>query len=211
MNEEAVQKQKMTKKQRITLIVLASVAAFLILAMLAGFWIMRSRFQLKYVDLIQKYSEEYNLEPTYVAAVIYTESKYRERAVSGVGARGLMQIMPNTAADIANDLGEAFDPNRAEDLEKLYDPETSIRYGCYYLRKLLDTEWADQNPAVALAAYNGGPENAKKWLKEYMLDSSGKIAYIPYPETSNYVKRVLQAQKVYAFLYSEQLKKTTED
>ncbi len=209
MSEETVQKPRMTKRQRVTLIVLSSVAVFLVLALLATFWIMRSLFQLKYVDLIQKYCEEYDLEPSYVAAVIYTESKYRERALSGADARGLMQIMPNTAADIAREFGEDFDPDDPGDLERLYDPETSIRYGCYYLRKLLDR--FDRNPAVALAAYNGGPENTAKWLKEYGLDSKGRIAYIPFPETSNYVKRVFRAQKVYEFLYSDQLKRTSED
>lgn len=209
MSEETVQKPRMTKRQRVTLIVLSSVAVFLVLALLATFWIMRSLFQLKYVDLIQKYCEEYDLEPSYVAAVIYTESKYRERALSGADARGLMQIMPKTAADIAREFGEDFDPDDPGDLERLYDPETSIRYGCYYLRKLLDR--FDRNPAVALAAYNGGPENTAKWLKEYGLDSKGRIAYIPFPETSNYVKRVFRAQKVYEFLYSDQLKRTSED
>ncbi len=209
MSEETVQKTRMTKKQRITLIVLASVAVFLALAMLTTFWIMRSHFRLKYVELIRQYSEEYDLEPSFVAAVIYTESKYRERAVSGAGARGLMQIMPETAADIAKDLGEPFDPENPEDLEKLFDPETSIRYGCRYLRQQLDR--FDQNPAVALAAYNAGPSNAAKWLADYKLDSKGRIAYIPFPETSNYVKRVLSSQKVYEFLYADQLKKTTED
>lgn len=209
MSEETVQKPRMTKRQRVTLIVLSSVAVFLVLTLLATFWIMRSLFQLKYVDLIQKYCEEYDLEPSYVAAVIYTESKYRERALSGADARGLMQIMPNTAADIAREFGEDFDPDDPGDLERLYDPETSIRYGCYYLRKLLDR--FDRNPAVALAAYNGGPENTAKWLKEYGLDSKGRIAYIPFPETSNYVKRVFRAQKVYEFLYSDQLKRTSED
>ncbi len=201
--------QRMSKKQKTTLIVLSAIALLLILAALAAFFAVKSRLQLKYPELITKYCEEYDLDPTYVAGVIYTESKFRDRAISRVGARGLMQIMPNTAADIANALGEPFDPENPNDLEKLYDPETSIRYGCYYLRQQLDR--FDQNAAVTLAAYNGGPENAAKWLKEYGLDDSGRIKYIPYPETSNYVTRVFRAQKIYAFLYSKELAKNTED
>ncbi len=201
--------QRMSKKQKTTLIVLTLVAVFLILAILAGIFVVRSRFRLKYPELIRKYSAEYGLDPTYVAGVIYTESKFRERAVSRVGARGLMQIMPKTGAEIAQALGERLDPENADDLERLFDPETSIRYGCYYLRQQLDR--FDQNAAVTLAAYNAGPEKAAKWLKEYGLDDDGRIKYIPYPETSNYVTRVFGAQKIYAFLYAKELTEKTED
>lgn len=209
MNEETAQKQRMSKKQRTTLIVLAAVAVFLVIAMLTAYAVMRLQFRLRYDDMIRRYSREYDLDPSFVAAVIYTESKYRERAESGPGARGLMQIMPDTAADIARSLGERFDKDDPEDLERLFDPETSIRYGCFYLRQQLDR--FDQNPAVALAAYNGGPENAARWLREYGLDSKGRIAYIPYPETSNYVKRVFSAQKIYMLIYADKLKLTTEE
>ena len=201
--------QRMSKKQKTTLIVLTLVAVFLILAILAGIFAVRSRFRLKYPELIRKYSAEYGLDPTYVAGVIYTESKFRERAVSRVGARGLMQIMPKTGAEIAQALGERLDPENSDDLERLFDPETSIRYGCYYLRQQLDR--FDQNAAVTLAAYNAGPEKAAKWLKEYGLDDDGRIKYIPYPETSNYVTRVFGAQKIYAFLYTKELTEKTED
>ena len=69
----------------------------------------------------------------------------------------------------------------------------------------------DQNPAVALAAYNAGPNKAALWLSEYGLDSKGRIAYIPYEETKNYVNRVLQAQENYENLYPDQLAVKTED
>ena len=199
----------MSKKQKTTLFVLIAIAICLVLLMAAAVWVVRTRFQLKYDDLIRQYSEEYDLDPSFVAGVIYTESKYRERAVSSAGARGLMQIMPKTAADIAREFGEPFDPENPDDLEKLFDPETSIRYGCHYLRQQLDR--FDQNEAVTLAAYNGGPENAAKWLNQYGLDSKGQIAYIPFQETSNYVKRVFQAQKIYRILYPDALTIKTED
>jgi len=207
MSEAAAEDPRMSKKQKTTLIVLAMVMACLILTSLIVFWIlpriMRERFQLKYVDLIQKYSEEYDLEPSLVAGVICIESKFREDAVSRAGARGLMQIMPSTGEEIAEALGIAF---HAEDL---FDPETSIRFGCYYLRQQLDR--FDQNPAVALAAYNAGPNKAALWLSEYGLDSKGRIAYIPYEETKNYVNRVLQAQENYENLYPDALAGKTEE
>ena len=207
MNETNAEDVRMTKKQKTTLIVLAMIMACLILTSLIVFWMiprfMRSRFQLKYVELIQKYSEEYDLEPSFVAGVISTESKFKEEAVSRAGARGLMQIMPATGEEIAEALGVTFH------VEDLFEPETSIRFGCYYLRQQLDR--FDQNKAVALAAYNAGPNKAAQWLSEYGLDSRGRIAYIPYEETKNYVNRVLQAEENYANLYPNELAGKTEE
>lgn len=201
MNETGAEDVRMSKKQKTTLIVLAMIMACLILTSLIVFWIlpgiMRSRFQLKYTELIRQYSEEYDLEPAFVAGVICTESKFKEEAVSRAGARGLMQIMPATGEEIAEALGVPFH------IENLFDPETSIRFGCYYLRQQLDR--FDQNKAVALAAYNAGPHKAAQWLSEYGLDSRGRIAYIPYEETKNYVNRVLQAEENYANLYPNEL------
>ena len=114
-----------------------------------------------------------------------------------------MQIMPETGAEIAEALGEPYA------VDNLFDPDTSIRYGCFYLRQQLDR--FDGNKAVALAAYNAGPNKAALWLSEYGLDSRGRIAYIPYEETRNYVKRVLQAQENYENLYPEALAIKTED
>ena len=207
MNETDAEELRMSKKQKTALIVLSMVLACLILTSLIVFWIlpqvMRSQFQLKYADLIQKYSEEYALEPSFVAGVIYAESKFHEEAVSRAGARGLMQIMPATGQEIAEALEVPFH------VEDLFDPETSIRFGCYYLRAQLDR--FDQNTAVALAAYNAGPNKAAEWLREYGLDSRGRIAYIPYEETKNYVNRVLQAQENYKNLYPQELAKKTEE
>lgn len=207
MNETSAEDVRMSKKQKTTLIVLAMIAACLILTSLIVFWIlpgiMRSRFQLKYTELIRKYSEEYDLEPAFVAGVIYTESKFKDEAVSRAGARGLMQIMPATGEEISEALGVAFH------VEDLFEPETSIRFGCYYLRQQLDR--FEENKAVALAAYNAGPNKAAQWLAEYGLDSKGRIAYIPYEETKNYVNRVLQAQENYENLYPVELAGKTEE
>ena len=157
----------------------------------------------QYSDLIRKYAAEYDLEPSFVAGVICVESRFSEEAVSRAGARGLMQIMPATGEEIAEALGVPFH------VEDLFEPETSIRFGCYYLRQQLDR--FDQNAAVALAAYNAGPNKAAQWLSEYGLDSKGRIAYIPYEETKNYVNRVLQAQENYQNLYPDVLAGGTEE
>lgn len=208
MNEPTPNKVPMTKKQKTILIVLSAVAACIILSSIAVFWaiptVMRTQFKLKYEKLILQYSERYDLDPALVAGVIYTESSFRENATSRVGAKGLMQIMPDTGREIAESLGEPFDE------ENLYDPETSIRYGCWYLRKQMDR--FDQNVAVTLAAYNAGPHRAEQWLSEYGLDSKGRIAYIPFEETRNYVDRVFQTRENYAALYDwEKLASQSEE
>ena len=206
MSEQS-EKQPITKKQKTALIVLAMVAACLILTSVTVFWVLptvlKARFKLAHVDLIKQYSETYDLDPALVCAVIYTESSFKENATSRVGAKGLMQIMPQTGQEIADALGEPFSEDR------LYDPEVSIRYGCYYLREQLDR--FDQNEAVTLAAYNAGPHRAELWISEYGLDSKGHIRYIPFGETDRYVDKVLQARENYANLYAKELAKDTED
>ena len=208
MNEEVLEEQpKVSKKQKTVLIVLAMVAACLLISAVLVFWalpaVLRARFKLDYADEIRAYSAEYELEPSLVAGVIYTESGFDPEATSRVGARGLMQIMPDTGREIAEALNEPFDE------EKLFEPDVSIRYGCFYLRQQLDR--FDQNVAVTLAAYNAGPNRASLWLSEYGLDSRGRIAYIPFGETSRYVDKVLQAQENYAALYRTELKPKTEE
>lgn len=199
--------RKISKKQRTVLIVLAMIAVCLIISAVTVFWVLpnvlRSRFKLEHADLIKAYSEQYELDPALVCGVIYTESGFRTNATSRVGAKGLMQIMPDTGREIAEALGETFDENN------LFDPEVSIRYGCYYLREQLDR--FDQNEAVTLAAYNAGPHRAELWISEYGLDSKGHIRYIPFGETDRYVDKVLQAKENYAMLYAKELAIDTED
>lgn len=199
--------RKISKKQRTVLIVLAMIAVCLIISAVTVFWVLpnvlRSRFKLEHADLIKAYSKQYELDPALVCGVIYTESGFRTNATSRVGAKGLMQIMPDTGREIAEALGETFDENN------LFDPEVSIRYGCYYLREQLDR--FDQNEAVTLAAYNAGPHRAELWISEYGLDSKGHIRYIPFGETDRYVDKVLQAKENYAMLYAKELAIDTED
>lgn len=205
--ETKINDPKLSKKQKTLLIVLGMIAISLFVSSVMVFGVLprvlKNRFKLKYADLICKYSEEFDLDPTLVAGVIYTESGFNEQATSRVGARGLMQIMPDTGREIAQSLGEYFDE------DQLYRPEVSIRFGCYYLREQLDR--FDQNVPVTLAAYNAGPHRAELWISEYGLDSKGHICYIPYGETERYVKRVLQAQDNYAHLYPDELLIQTED
>lgn len=187
----------MTEKQKKVLKLGAWIAGALLLLLIicvvlipAG---LKQLFRLDYSDWIASYSEENQLDPYLVSAVIFCESRFDPSAVSRVGARGLMQVMPATGQEIADLLGESFDE------DKLFDPETSIRYGTFYLGQQMKR--FDGNPAVVLAAYNAGPHRAEQWIGEYGFDSRNHIAYIPFKETDQYVNRVLLVQTVYRVLY----------
>ncbi|MCL6560983.1 MAG: lytic transglycosylase domain-containing protein, partial [Firmicutes bacterium] len=132
-----------------------------------------------------------------LAAVMKTESNFNSRAVSDKGARGLMQVMPDTGRWIAKQMGEpVFDPDR------LFDPETSIKLGAWYIADLKREFRGDA--VLILAAYNGGRGNVKEWISKNGLSAGeGSIDRIPFPETRQYVRKVLIYQKVYKYLYKE--------
>lgn len=148
-----------------------------------------------YRDITLHYAQSYKVDPLLLAAIMKAESNFNQRAVSERGARGLMQIMPDTGRWIADQLGDhAFDP------ENLFEPETSIKFGAWYIADLMKEFQGDT--VLALAAYNGGRGNVKEWLNRKDL-SSGiiKIEQIPFPETRYYIKKVLLYYRIYKFLY----------
>jgi soluble lytic murein transglycosylase len=153
---------------------------------------------LAHEDIIRQQAEAKELDPSLLAAVIYTESKFRD-ATSHAGARGLMQITPETARYIANlSGGSAFEQG------DLSTPQVNISYGAYYLRYLLGRY--EHNTVLALAAYNGGEGNVDRWLAEASSSERtfGK-AQIPFTETREYVDRVIDARVLYREKYSREL------
>lgn len=139
------------------------------------------------------------LDPFFIAAVIRTESSFRENAVSPEGARGLMQLLPSTAEWIAAQNGENdFHP------DKLFEPRYNITAGTRYLADLL--RQFEGNEVAALAAYNGGRGRVQRWLEEGLWDGSeATLARIPFGETRAFVKRVLKNYRSYRELYEEDL------
>lgn len=148
-------------------------------------------------DLIERYAREYNLDPAFVTAIIRNESSFRTEAESSVGARGLMQMMPDTAEWIAGKLGESYD------FDLLYTPEVSIRYGCWYLGYLSDLFAGD--PVLVCAAYHAGQGEVWGWLGESDVSPDGvsvPISNIPISQTKQYAERVTTAYGIYrALLY----------
>lgn len=151
-------------------------------------------FPVQYWDLIRKYSALHTLDPYLVAALINQESTFDAGIRSSADAWGLMQVLPSTGREYARTLGIA--PFRTS---KLTDPETNIRIGTAFFADLLK-QFAE--PAAALAAYNAGESRAAKWLAERPgVDRDQFIDDIPFPETQNYVKRVIGSAEDYRLLY----------
>lgn len=175
-------------------------AAFLVIGYLVLTEKMEKRtYPLFYTDIIVKEAAAYELDPYFVAAVIYCESGGRETVVSHKGATGLMQIMPKTGEWIAEKL-EMDDYSE----ERLKEPEVNIRMGCWYLSYLFKRY--EGNSVHALAAYNAGPGNVSKWLEDPQYTQDGQLTDIPFDETAAYVKKVLAAQEKYRELYEEELR-----
>jgi len=147
---------------------------------------------LRHEDIIRQQADEKGVDASLIAAVIYAESRFRDQT-SDAGARGLMQITPETALDIAR-RSEA----QTFVIKDLGDPQINISYGTYHLRDLLDL-YGD-NEVAALAAYNAGPGNVDAWG-----GSDLKLENIRFPETRAYVEDVLDKQDEYRREYPREL------
>lgn len=142
----------------------------------------------KYEKYVKKYCEIYSLEPSLIFAMIRAESGFDKNAVSDVGACGLIQIMPSTGEEIANKLGK-------NDYD-IFDAETNICFGCYYIRFLIDRY---DDIVLGLSAYNAGLNNVDCWISDGF---SGNCEEIPVSQTRNYVKKVLNSRKIYKSILS---------
>ena len=153
---------------------------------------------LRHEDIIRQQAREKRLDPALVAAVIYEESKFVDQT-SHAGARGLMQITPETARFIARRSG-----GTAFVQEDLATPQINISYGAYYLRYLIDRYQGDET--LAVAAYNAGETNVNSWIRDAGgMDEFGVDTHIPFPETREYVRGVLKHRKEYAEHYRAEL------
>ncbi len=156
------------------------------------------RYPLRHEELLITWSEEFELEPWHVAAVVCCESGFWEQSVSKVGARGLMQIMPETGEWLAGKFGEESQYR----VDVLFDPETNLKYGCWYLGWLMRRYEGDR--ILVTIAYHAGHGKVDSWLKKPEISPDGKtipVENIPYDATRSYVRRVLRACEKYQKLY----------
>jgi soluble lytic murein transglycosylase len=153
---------------------------------------------LKHDDIIRQQAEDKDLDPALIAAVIYEESRFKDQT-SHAGARGLMQITPDTADFIAKHSGgDLFEQS------DLASPQINIAYGSYFLRFLLDHY--EGNEGAALAAYNAGITNVDGWVeKAGGIDSFEAGDDVPFPETRAYVDNVLDSRGDYREHYGDEL------
>ncbi len=157
----------------------------------------RAQHPLYYSDLITLYAGEQNLDPALVSAVILCESSFDPKAESRLGARGLMQLMPDTAEWVAHKYNE---DGAGYSFDNLYDPETNIRYGTWYLGYLSRRFGGDATKIVC--AYHAGQGNVDSWLKNPQYSADGvTLDVIPTQDTAAYASRVLRARDVYQKYY----------
>lgn len=183
----------------ITLFVVLLIATVIALNLWSPSWWRRLIYPLAYEREIARHARLNRLDPHLVAAVIYVESGFDADSESRAGARGLMQLLPDTAREASERLGE-----RDFDGATLTDPETNIRYGTWYLRHLIDRY---DSATFALAAYNGGGTNMDRWLKgKQNLSEQQVVASIPFRETREFVARVRKTEGIYRQLYPDVFK-----
>jgi soluble lytic murein transglycosylase len=153
------------------------------------------RYGLYYSDLVIPDAQINGFDPLLVFSVIRQESLFEGFISSSAGARGLMQIVPSTGAQIVSELGWPIN----YDEKDLYRPDVSIALGTYYLEK--NRGWLDGDLYAALAAYNGGPGNSLQWRELSGDDPDLFLESVRYEETRNYIRNIYEIYVIYKRLY----------
>lgn len=163
--------------------------------------IILARYPLVYRQMIESNAKKHNLSPAFVSAIILNESSFQPGAESSVGARGLMQLMPKTAEWIAQKMkvdGYAF--------ERMYDPESNINFGCWYLNYLASLFHGD--PVCVACAYHAGQGQVTAWLSDTRYSNDGiylDLSRMSDGPTKTYAERVIHAYGIYQALYYNHL------
>lgn len=157
--------------------------------------IMKKIYPKYYSAEVNKYATEYNIDENLIFAIIKAESNFDSNAQSRKNAKGLMQLMYETATDVAKTLNIEINE------ESLLDPDININLGTNYLSILIDKY---KNIEVALSAYNAGSGNVDNWINNGTIKTDGSdIENIPFKETNNYVRKILRDYKIYEDLWTE--------
>ena len=161
-----------------------------------------SRTQINYQDQINEYSNKYNVDPLLTASIVKVESDFDNDAQSHQGAKGLMQLLDETAKHSAEVIGEDYYP------DKLNDIDYNLKLGVGYYNYLYNYY---NNKELALAAYNGGVGNVDKWIDQGILDKENPdVSKIPFDETRQYVTKVMANYEVYKTFYKDGLPSNLE-
>jgi len=153
----------------------------------------RMRYLAPFREVFTASAGAYDLEEAWVLGVVRQESRFIVDARSGAGAAGLMQLLPHTARWVAQKIGY-----RGYSAKRVAEVDTNITLGTRYLKFVLD---GTGHPVLASAAYNAGPNRARRWVAPRTMEAAVFIETIPYGETREYVKRVMANTVHYALLY----------
>lgn len=196
LRAQKVRRSRQKRLRRLAVLLVLAVCAALLLP---GLWKRAERmlYPRKYEALVEQWADTYDLDPLLVDAFIRTESGFDPQATSTVDARGLMQMTEETfiwlRSKIAPDEGLLF--------ANLYDPETSIRFGCYYLHLCMERYNGDV--ATAAAAYHSGwgTVDALLQMEEHSADGE-TLQGFPYSQMNHYVKKITSCYAEYQRIYA---------
>jgi soluble lytic murein transglycosylase len=154
------------------------------------------RYLAPFREYVDPKARELSLDSGWIYGLMRQESRFVATARSGVGAKGLMQLMPATAKWVARKIGLAgYHAGRVTEMD------TNVTLGTHYLKMVLDS--LDNHPVLASAAYNAGPGRARKWRGDTPLEGAIYAETIPFNETRDYVKKVMSNSVYYAALFGE--------
>ena len=160
--------------------------------------IMEIIYPREYDNFVVLYAQEFQVDENLIYAIIKAESNFNSEAVSGKSAKGLMQLVDDTAIDIVKQLG--LDMEDEEIIQKLNDVDFNIRLGTKYISMLIEKY---ENISLALTAYNAGIGTVDTWIEKGTIKEDGSdIENIPYKETNQYVRKILRDYKIYQDLYA---------
>lgn len=189
------ERDKLKNKKRIIVILLLILIIFVFLFFKDN--LLKMMYPKTYQEVVSLYEEKYNVEGNLIFAVIKAESNFDKDAISHRNAIGLMQLMEETAKDVAKKNGIGINSDNVK--EELCDVYKNIEIGTCYLATLMQRY---QNKEVALAAYNAGIGTVDGWIEKGIIQKDGTdIENIPYKETNNYVRKILRDYKIYEDLY----------
>lgn len=181
------------KKTFKRLVILVVILTLIFAGIFAYNKVLKSVYPIKYSEYVEQYATEFDLDPAVIYAVIKCESSFDPNAESGLGAKGLMQLMP----DAFSWAKTKYDGYTGE--TDLTDPQTNIKYGCLVLKLHYD-EFGDYKTAVT--AYHAGRGKVNEWLENPDYSSDGKtLNHIPYADTESYANRVMNTVQTYKNIY----------
>lgn len=194
----------MVKKNMLRRVGKTAILVLLLLALAATllFTCFRERidhweYPMKYQEYVTYYADKYSIDPLMLYSFIRTESNFNPKAESNAGARGLMQITEVTFDWIKSKIA----PTEDLTFDSLYDPETNIRFGCYFVSYCLLRYQDDL--ATAAAAYHSGWGTVDELLAQPEYSADGKtLDHYPYPQMRQYVKKITESYQRYQEVYS---------